>query len=46
MGPELSTAAADQNFGWIGKQLQDQIGSVLFFKFGTDQNLVWCDVII
>ena len=32
MGPELSTAAADQNFAWICKQHQDLIGSVLIFR--------------
>ena len=35
MGPELSTAVADQNFALICKQLQDQIGSVLFFQIGS-----------
>ena len=46
MGPELSTAAADQNFAWICKQHQDLIGSVLIFrtKIGPDQNLVWYDL--
>ena len=29
MGPEIPTAAADQNFAWICKQHQDLIGSVL-----------------
>ena len=37
MGPELSTAAADQNFAWICKQQQDLIGSVLIF--GT--KIIW-----
>ena len=32
MGPELSTAAADQNFAWICKQHQDRIGLVLIFR--------------
>ena len=32
MGPELSTAAADQNFVWICKQHQDLISSVLIFR--------------
>ena len=32
MDPELSTAAADQNFEWICKQHQDLIGSVLIFR--------------
>ena len=32
MGPELSTAATDQNFAWIWKQHQDLIGSVLIFR--------------
>ena len=32
MGPELSSAAADQNFAWICKQHQDLIGSVLIFR--------------
>ena len=32
MGPELSTAAADQNFAGIFKQHQDLIGSVLIFR--------------
>ena len=32
MGPELSTAAADQNFAWICKQHQDLTGSVLIFR--------------
>ena len=35
MGPELSTAAADQNFAWICKQHQDLIGSVLIFRTKT-----------
>ena len=37
MGPELSTAAADQNFARIYKQQQDLIGSVLIF--GT--KIIW-----
>ena len=32
MGPELSTAATDQNFAWIRNQHQDLIGSVLIFR--------------
>ena len=34
MGPELSTAAADQNFAWICIQHQDLrvIGSILIFR--------------
>ena len=32
MGPELSTAAADQNFAWICKQHQDLIDSVVIFR--------------
>ena len=32
MGPELSTAAADQTFAWICKQHQDLIGLVLIFR--------------
>ena len=46
MDPELSTAAAEQNFAWICKQHQDLMGSVLFSGpklFGPDQNLVWYD---
>ena len=47
MGPELSTAAADQNFAWICKQYQDLIGSILIFrtKFiwsGQEFGLVRC----
>ena len=42
MGPELSTAAAGQNFAWICKQHQDLIGD----RFGTnfqdpEFGLVW-----
>ena len=47
MGPELSTAAADQNFAWICKQHQDLIGSVLVFRTkiiwsGPEFGLVRC----
>ena len=47
MGPELSTAAADQNFAWICKQHQDLIGSVLIFRTkiiwsGPEFGLVRC----
>ena len=47
MGPELSTAAADQNFAWICKQHKDLIGSVLIFRTkiiwsGPKFGLVWC----
>ena len=47
MGPELSTAAADQNFAWICKQHQDLIGSVLIFRTkiiwsGPEFGLVLC----
>ena len=47
MGPELSTAAADQNFAWICKQHQDLIGSVLIFTTktiwsGSEFGLVRC----
>ena len=47
MGPELSSAAADQNFAWICKQHQDLIGSVLIFRTkiiwsGPEFGLVWC----
>ena len=47
IGPELSTAAADQIFLWICKQLQDQTDSVPFFrtKFiwsGPEFGLVRC----
>ena len=39
MGPELSTAAADQNFRWICKQRQDLIGSVLIFRI----KIIWSE---
>ena len=47
MGPEFSTAAADQNFAWICKQHQDLIGSVLIFRTkiirsGPEFGLVRC----
>ena len=47
MGPELSTAAADQNFAWLCKQHQDLIGSVLIFRTkiiwsGPEFGLVLC----
>ena len=47
MGPELFTAAADQNFAWICKQHQDLIGSVLIFRTkitwsGPEFGLVRC----
>ena len=47
MGPELSTAAADQNFARICKQHQDLIGSVLIFRTkiiwsGPEFGLVRC----
>ena len=47
IGPELSTAAADQNFAWICKQHQDLIGSVLIFRTkiiwsGPEFGLVRC----
>ena len=47
MGPELSTAAVDQNFAWICKQHQDLIGSVLIFRTkiiwsGPEFGLVRC----
>ena len=47
MDPELSTAAADQNFAWICKQHQDLIGSVLIFRTkiiwsGPEFGLVRC----
>ena len=47
MGPELSTAAADQNFAWICKQHQDLIGSVLILRTkiiwsGPEFGLVRC----
>ena len=47
MGPDLSTAAADQNFAWICKQYQDLIGSVLIFRTkiiwsGPEFGLVRC----
>ena len=32
MGPELSTAEADQNFAWICKQHQYLIGSALIIR--------------
>ena len=47
MCPELSTAAADQNFALICKQHQDLIGSVLIFRTkiiwsGPEFGLVRC----
>ena len=47
MGPEIPTAAADQNFAWICKQHQDLIGSVLSFRTkiiwsGPEFGLVRC----
>ena len=47
MGPEIPTAAADQNFAWICKQHQDLIGSVLIFRTkiiwsGPEFGLVRC----
>ena len=45
MGPEIPTAAADQNFAWICKQQQDLIGSVLSFRtkiIGPEIGLVRC----
>ena len=47
MGPELSTAAADQTFAWICKQHQDLIVSVLIFRTkiiwsGPEFGLVRC----
>ena len=47
MGPELSTAATDQNFAWICKQHQDLTGSVLIFRTkiiwsGPEFGLVRC----
>ena len=47
MGPEIPTAAADQNFAWICKQHQDLIDSVLIFRTkiiwsGPEFGLVRC----
>ena len=47
MDPELSTAAADQNFAWICKLHQDLMGSVLIFRTkiiwsGPEFGLVRC----
>ena len=47
MGPEIPTAAADQNFAWICKQHQDLIGSVPSFRTkiiwsGPEFGLVRC----
>ena len=47
MGPELSTAAADQHFAWICKQHQYLIGLVLIFRTkiiwsGPEFGLVRC----
>ena len=47
MGPEIPTAAADQNFAWICKQHRDLIGSVLSFRAkiiwsGPEFGLVRC----
>ena len=47
MGPEIPTAAADQNFVWICKQHQDLIGTVLIFRTkiiwsGPEFGLVRC----
>ena len=47
MGPEIPTAAADQNFAWVCKQHQDLIGSVLIFRTkiiwsGPEFGLVRC----
>ena len=47
MGPDLSTAAADQNFAWICQQHQDLIDSVLSFRTkiiwsGPEFGLVQC----
>ena len=39
MGPEIPTAAADQNFAWICKQHQDLIGSVLSFR----TKIIWSE---
>ena len=39
MEPELSTAAADQNFTWICKQHQDPIGLVLIFR----TKIIWSE---
>ena len=47
MGPEIPTAAADQNFAWICKQHQDLIGSEPSFRTkiiwsGPEFGLVRC----
>ena len=47
MGPELTTAVADQHFAWICEQHQDLIGPVLIFKTkiiwsGPEFGLVRC----
>ena len=47
MGPEIPTAAADQNFAWICKQHQDLIGSALSYRTkiiwsGPEFGLVRC----